>query len=105
MRLSYFQDNMTCTPNWKVYWNSPKCVIMVYPKEWIASEIENDAILGHDLAETITIEPWWKLIIANKAILPVLWKKYPNHKNLLPAYFHDPRTEFEPGVYNTAFKD
>ena len=61
--------------------------------------------MGHDLGDTITIEPWWKLIIANKAILPYLWKKYPNHKYLLPAYFEDPRSEFEPGVYDQAFKE
>ena len=33
------------------------------------------------------IEPLWKMILSNKAILPVLWALFPNHKNLLPAYF------------------
>ena len=105
LRLSYKQDNVTCSPNWKAYYYSPKCIITSYPKEWIAAEIDGDALLGHDLAETITFEPWWKLIIANKAILPYLWQKYPNHKNLLPAYFEDPRSEFDTGVYDKAFKD
>ena len=36
------------------------------------------------------IEPSWKLILGNKAILPLLWEMFPEHKNLLPAYFMDP---------------
>jgi glutathionylspermidine synthase len=32
------------------------------------------------------IEPAWKVILSNKAILPLLWKLYPRHKNLLEAY-------------------
>jgi glutathionylspermidine synthase len=37
-------------------------------------------------------EPAWKAILSNKGILPLLWERYPDHPNLLPAYFnHDPR--------------
>ncbi len=35
------------------------------------------------------LEPAWKSIISNKALLPMLWQMYPNHPNLLPAYFAD----------------
>ncbi len=35
------------------------------------------------------IEPAWKAILSNKAILPVLWQMHPNHPNLLPAYFEE----------------
>ncbi|PQQ41860.1 hypothetical protein C6H65_06545 [Photorhabdus luminescens] len=35
------------------------------------------------------LEPAWKSIISNKALLPMLWKMFPNHPNLLPAYFAD----------------
>ena len=38
---------------------------------------------------TLYLEPPWKAIISNKAILPLLWEKYPHHPNLLPAYFAD----------------
>lgn len=31
-------------------------------------------------------EPAWKLLLSNKAILPVLWRLNPGHPNLLPAY-------------------
>lgn len=33
------------------------------------------------------IEPPWKAILSNKAILPLLWEVFPEHPNLLPAWF------------------
>ncbi|MDB5667730.1 MAG: hypothetical protein JWL74_680 [Alphaproteobacteria bacterium] len=33
------------------------------------------------------IEPPWKAILSNKAILPLLWERHPDHPNLLPAWF------------------
>ena len=40
------------------------------------------------LARTLrVIEPAWKMLLSNKAILPVLWELFPDHPNLLPAYF------------------
>ncbi|SDE13867.1 Glutathionylspermidine synthase [Paracoccus isoporae] len=33
------------------------------------------------------IEPPWKALVSNKAILPLLWQIYPGHPNLLPAFF------------------
>ncbi|AUH33451.1 glutathionylspermidine synthase family protein [Paracoccus tegillarcae] len=35
------------------------------------------------------IEPAWKALVSNKAILPVLWQIAPGHPNLLPAFFWD----------------
>lgn len=35
------------------------------------------------------LEPAWKCIISNKALLPMLWQMFPEHPNLLPAYFAD----------------
>ncbi|WP_331451066.1 glutathionylspermidine synthase family protein, partial [Vibrio campbellii] len=38
------------------------------------------------------LEPMWKSILSNKALLPLLWERFPNHPNLLPAYFaNDPK--------------
>lgn len=37
------------------------------------------------------LEPAWKSILSNKALLPMLWQMFPNHPNLLPAYFADDR--------------
>ncbi len=33
------------------------------------------------------IEPAWKSLLSNKAILPLLWENFEGHPNLLPAYF------------------
>ncbi|WP_435165549.1 glutathionylspermidine synthase family protein [Falsirhodobacter sp. 1013] len=33
------------------------------------------------------IEPPWKALVSNKAILPVLWEMFEGHPNLLPAFF------------------
>ncbi|MDB5452612.1 MAG: glutathionylspermidine synthase [Caulobacteraceae bacterium] len=35
------------------------------------------------------IEPAWKSVLSNKAILPMLWERHPGHPNLLEAYFDD----------------
>ena len=37
------------------------------------------------------IEPIWKMVMANKGILAVLWEMYPDHPNLLPCYLDGPR--------------
>jgi len=41
------------------------------------------------VAATQWIEPPWKALLSNKAILPLLWEIFPNHPNLLPAFFDD----------------
>jgi len=58
----------------------------LYPWEWMF----HDAF-GANLAKAATrwIEPPWKAILSNKGILPLLWEMFPNHPNLLPAYFED----------------
>lgn len=59
----------------------------LYPLEWMMRED-----FGIHLLNTATqiVEPLWKAILSTKAILPVLWKLYPGHRLLLPAYFeHD----------------
>lgn len=35
------------------------------------------------------IEPPWKALVSNKGILPVLWRLFEGHPNLLPAFFED----------------
>lgn len=35
------------------------------------------------------LEPAWKSILSNKAILPLLWEMFPGHPNLLPAWFSE----------------
>ena len=43
---------------------------------------------------TTWIEPAWKLLLSNKALLAVLWELYPDHPNLLPAYLDQPGSRF-----------
>lgn len=37
------------------------------------------------------IEPIWKMLWSNKALLAILWEMYPGHDLLLPAYTDEPR--------------
>jgi glutathionylspermidine synthase len=59
-------------------------VFKLYPWEWIVSEDYGRDIVRH-LDRTIWIEPIWKMIWSNKAILKVLWSLFPGHPNLLAA--------------------
>lgn len=58
----------------------------LYPWEWMFHDTFGARLLG---APTRWIEPPWKAILSNKGILPLLWEMFPNHPNLLPAYFED----------------
>ena len=71
----------------------------------MVSEIENDPLVGPDLASLRSIEPWWKLLVSNKAMLPLLWSMYPNHPSLLPSYYSDPREELSGDWDHKYWKD
>ena len=62
----------------------------LYPWEWIITESFADQLLTSTMS---LFEPAWKMILSNKAILPLLWEMYPNHRNLLPSFFEPPNTE------------
>jgi glutathionylspermidine synthase len=40
---------------------------------------------------TLWIEPLWKMMWSNKALLALLWELNPGHELLLPAYLDGPR--------------
>jgi glutathionylspermidine synthase len=63
-----------------------KNIFKLYPWEWMVTEEFGKNILL-DVNRTFWIEPSWKMLLANKAILPILWELYPDHPNLLAAYF------------------
>ncbi len=65
----------------------------LYPWEWLAREPFGEHLLRR---RTLVIEPAWKMVLSNKAILPVLWEMFPGHPNLLPA-------SFDTGRFNTDF--
>ncbi len=56
----------------------------LYPWEFMLREMFSTKL---EDAGVRWLEPAWKSIISNKALLPMLWEMFPNHPNLLPAYF------------------
>lgn len=58
----------------------------LYPWEFMFGE-EYGKLLGHNNVRFL--EPPWKSILSNKALLPMLWKMFPDHPNILPAFFED----------------
>jgi glutathionylspermidine synthase len=56
----------------------------LYPWEWMVREEFGQYLLKGTMK---AIEPPWKMLLSNKAILPVLWEMFPNHPNLLAASF------------------
>jgi glutathionylspermidine synthase len=55
----------------------------LYPWEWLVRE-EFGAHLLKGRAEFT--EPAWKMLLSNKALLPILWELNPGHPNLLPSF-------------------
>ncbi len=58
----------------------------LYPWEWMLADD-----FGAKLRQTRVrmIEPAWKMVLANKGLLPIVWALFPNHKNLLLASRHE----------------
>jgi len=64
-------------------------IFKLYPWEWMVNE-EFGIQIVNDVLEAQWIEPSWKMILSNKAILPVLWELFPGHPLLLESYFDHP---------------
>src|SRR5947199_4252718 len=57
-----------------------------------SEECHNSGIeIVPSIDRTDWIEPIWKMLWSNKALLAVLWEMNPGHPNLLPASFEPPR--------------
>lgn len=63
-----------------------KALFKLYPWENMLQEEFGQYVCKSDM---MVIEPAWKVIFSNKAILAVLWEMYPKHKYLLPTYFEN----------------
>ncbi|MFJ5828628.1 glutathionylspermidine synthase family protein [Streptomyces sp. NPDC093089] len=68
----------------------------LYPWEWLTTDRFGRHVLdtldnGGGTGTTCWIEPAWKMLLSNKALLAILWELYPGHPNLLPAYLDGPR--------------
>ncbi|MEF9905910.1 glutathionylspermidine synthase family protein [Streptomyces sp. P9-A2] len=73
-----------------------RSIFKLYPWEWLTT----DRFAGHVLdtldngggtGSTLWIEPAWKMLLSNKALLAILWELFPDHPNLLPAHLDGPR--------------
>jgi glutathionylspermidine synthase len=62
----------------------------LYPWEWIVKDKFGKRVIS-TWGKIRWIEPIWKMLLSNKAILPVLWELNPHHPNLLECYSDGPR--------------
>ncbi len=74
-------------------------IFKLYPWEWLLEDSFGDHALATLNAEnqhaqpgrTQWLEPIWKMMWSNKALLAILWELNPDHELLLPAYLDGPR--------------
>ncbi|WP_405795480.1 glutathionylspermidine synthase family protein [Streptomyces sp. NBC_01506] len=76
----------------------------LYPWEWLTTDRFAPQVLdtldnGGGTGSTCWIEPAWKMLLSNKALLAILWELNPDHPNLLPAYLDGPRELAAEGGY------
>lgn len=57
----------------------------LYPWEFMLKE-EFGEIAAY--SATQWVEPLWKCVLSNKALMPLLWSRFTHHPNLLPSYLH-----------------
>jgi len=61
----------------------------LYPYEWLINEEFGDNILT-ETENMFWIEPPWRMVLSNKAILPIMYELFPDHPNILPCYYEKP---------------
>ncbi|MBF6044358.1 glutathionylspermidine synthase family protein [Streptomyces sp. NRRL B-1677] len=76
----------------------------LYPWEWLTDDRFGPHALdtldnGGGTGSTLWIEPAWKMLLSNKALLAILWELHPGHPNLLPAHTDGPRELARTGGY------
>jgi glutathionylspermidine synthase len=64
-------------------------VVKIYPWEWMVEDTFGEHAV-RSLPQTQWIEPLWKMLLSNKAMLAVLWEMFPGHPNLLPTFADQP---------------
>jgi glutathionylspermidine synthase len=74
-------DCFTDLNNLKISW-----MFKLYPWEFMLREEYANTLIENN---TSWLEPPWKAVLSNKALLPMLWKMFENHPNLLPSFFED----------------
>jgi len=69
---------------------SIESIFKLYPWEWMVHEDFANNILN-DFSDAQWIEPSWKMLLSNKAILAILWELYPHHPLLLECHIGTPK--------------
>eukprot|EP01121_Diplochlamys_sp_Union-15-3_P018174 TRINITY_DN6571_c0_g1_i1.p1 TRINITY_DN6571_c0_g1~~TRINITY_DN6571_c0_g1_i1.p1 ORF type:complete len:397 (-),score=71.60 TRINITY_DN6571_c0_g1_i1:22-1212(-) len=78
-----------------------KHMFKLYPWEWFWKDHFGDHLVSEPMQ---MIEPAWKILLSNKAILPILWEMFPNHPNLLPSFFSvEPAEKLQNGYVSKPF--
>lgn len=68
---------------------SIQSLFSLYPWEWLLADYASPILKTYSQMDWI--EPVWKMLWSNKALLAILWELFPGHANLLPAYLDSPR--------------
>lgn len=63
-----------------------RSVFHLYPWEWLLAEAFGQRLID-TLHQTHWIEPIWKMLFSNKAMLALLWELFPGHPNLLETQY------------------
>ncbi len=64
-------------------------IFALYPWEWLMTE--QGQKIAASFRQTTWMEPAWKMLWSNKALLAILWELFPAHPNLLECYVDTPR--------------
>lgn len=65
--------------------NVIRTIFKLYPWEWLVHEEFGKNMINEPWD---IVEPAWKIVLSNKGILPILWELFPDHPNLIPAYWN-----------------
>jgi glutathionylspermidine synthase len=68
-------------------------ILSLYPWEWLLKDFAGPLVEA--APKMIWIEPIWKMMWSNKALLAILWEMFPGHPNLLEAHLDGPRSMAE----------
>jgi glutathionylspermidine synthase len=63
-------------------------IFSLYPWEWLLKDFPGPLL--ESCPKMIWMEPIWKMMWSNKALLAVLWEMFPGHPNLLEAHLDGP---------------
>lgn len=66
----------------------------LYPLEWMMRD-DNGPLLRKRREQWV--EPLWKSILSNKGLMPLLWRFFPGHPNLLASWFDGEKPQIAAG--------